>query len=795
MSIGSRLLPERNRAPWRLLFGALLGRRLPITQGNLEVPALVDPVQVGRDEHGVVYVSAAHSSDAWFGLGFCQGQDRAFQLECLARVVRGTLAEALGPSAIDIDRLARRLGFRRIAEAQLGTLDAAIAGSLEAFARGVGEGMRRGARRYAHELALLRIPPTPFDAADVLGVSKLMGLALSANWDLELARLKVLAEDGPEALTALHPFYAEEPEAGFDRGPALSAAVDSVGDAIGGFLGLGGASNAFALAGSRTASGRALVANDVHLDPSLPNYFYLASVRTPEWGVAGAALAGTPVVVTGHNGTVAWGVTAGLVDNTDLFIEDIGPDRRSVREGEHFVPCRCITERIAVRGGPPVTEQVLVTERGPIIGADPTGRVGISLSATWLDPRPMEGLFRAHRARTCAQMRADMRAWPSVSLNVVAADSTGSISHQLIGGVPRRRKGYGSVPRAGGDPGAGWAADRVAFEDMPHVGDPGSGFVCNANNEPPNHRGPFLGRDWIDDYRFDRLTEVLSARSDWNLAGAGSLQMDLHSMPWRRLRPVLLAIPCDTADARRACLLLAGWDGWLGATSAPAAVFELFLAEMARRVVAHKAIRSMEWGVGRGVTPLTSFSAMGLRQVSFLCTLLVDQPEGWFERPWPQEMSDALGAVIARLRARRGPRAGDWAWGRVRPLRFPHPAGARKPLDLVFNAGPLPWGGDVNSVSQAAAPPLDALGNPLLVATTRMVVEVGEWDAARFVIAGGQSGNPCSRNYEDLLGPWRRGEGIPIAWSGRMRAEVIRSTLTLSPHLGPAKGGPSAPDL
>lgn len=784
MSIGSRLLQERTRAPWRLLFGALLGRRLPRTRGTLEVPGLIEPVQVERDQHGVAYVSAARCRDAWFGLGFCQGQDRAFQMECLVRAVRGTLAEAFGPRAVGIDRLARRLGFRRVAEVQLEALDPAVSRSLEAFARGVSEGVRRGARRRAHELALLRVAPTAFDAADVLGVSKLMGLALSANWDLELARLKVLAEDGPEALAALHPSYADEPPARFDRGSALSGAVDSVTDAVEGFLGLGGASNAWALAASRTASGRPLVANDVHLDPTLPSYFYLASVRTPEWAVAGAALAGTPVVVSGHNGAVAWGVTAGLVDNTDLFVEDIGSDGRSVRHGDDFVPCRCIDERISVRGGATVAERVVVTERGPIIGADRTGRVGISLSATWLDPRPMLGLFRAHRARTCAQLREEMRAWPSVSLNLVAADAGGSISHQLIGDVPRRRRGYGSVPCAGRDPGAGWAAERVPFEDMPHVRDPADGFVASANNEPRVRGGPFLGRDWIDDYRFERITEVLSARSDWDLAGSAGLQMDQLSMPWRTLRGVLLAIPCDTADARRARCMLAGWDGWLGPGSAAAAVFELFLAEMARRVVARKAVRALEWGLGRGVTPLTSFSAMGLRQVSFLCSLLVDQPEGWFERPWPEEISDALGVVVARLRARHGARAGGWAWGRVRPLRFRHPAGARRPLDRIFNAGPLPWGGDVNSVSQAAAPPLDPGANPLLVATARMVVEVGEWDSARFVIAGGQSGNPCSRHYDDLLGPWRAGGGVPIAWSAEMRGSVTRSTLSLSPARG-----------
>ncbi|HZB78700.1 MAG TPA: penicillin acylase family protein, partial [Actinomycetota bacterium] len=548
---------------------------------------------------------------------------------------------------------------------------------------------------------------------------------------------------------------------------------------------------------ARTSSGRPLVANDIHLDPSLPNYFYLASVRTPGWAVAGATLAGTPVVVSGHNGAVAWGITAGLVDNTDLFVEEIGADGRSVRRGKDFVPCRCIDERIDVRSSSSVAERVLVTERGPIIGADESGRLGISLAATWLDPRPMRGLFAVHRARSCSQLRDDMGAWPSVSLNVVAADTTGAIEHQLIGDVPRRRSGYGTVPRAGWAPDAGWAPERVAFEEMPRDDGAGRDFVCNANNPPGAWAGPFLGADWIDDFRVERIREVLASRSDWDLQEAAALQTDLESLPWRRLRPVLLAVPCHSEDARRARLMLAGWDGWLGPQSAPAAVFELFLAEMTRRVVARKATRALEWGVGRGVTPLTSLSAMGLRQVSFLCELLVEQPEGWLDRGWPDEIADALAVVVGRLRARHGSDPGHWAWGRVRPLRFRHPAGARRPLDRVFNSPSIPWGGDVNSVSQAAAPALDATANPLLVATARMAVEIGNWDSARFVIAGGQSGNPCSPHYDDLLDMWRRGVGVPIAWSPDMRARVARSTLTLMPETaGPrAKGSPHTPDL
>jgi penicillin amidase len=777
----SRWVGGLERKLWRALFRAALGRRLPIAEGVIETPHAKAPVRIGRDAHGVAYITAGDDADAWFGLGFCQGQDRGFQLEGLLRLVRGTLAEIVGEPGVPIDRVARRLGFRRAAVRQIGNLEPRVREALEAFARGVTEGVLRGTRRRPHELALLRAAPTPYEAADVLGVSKALGLLLSANWDLELARLEILVEDGPEALADLHPDFAREPPLVLPPGASVRPALDSLSADLLALVG-GGGSNSWAIAGSRTASGRPLVANDVHLEPVLPSSFYLARVAAPGWAVAGAALAGTPVMVVGHNGALSWGVTAGLVDNTDLFIEEVGSDGRSVRGPHGFEPCDTFREVIAVRGREPLTERVLVTPRGPIVGsALEQSPIAISLSATWLEPRPMVGLFEAYRARSCAELRAALRAWPSVSLNVVGADSAGSIAWQLAGDVPLRRKGLGTVCRAAWDPDSGWEPSPVAFEALPHAVDPPTGFVASANNEPTSSTGAFLGADWIDGYRMARITEALGARADWDVEAAAALQLDLESLPWRELRPFLLEAPVADPDARRGRGLLSSWDGVVSPTSTGAAVFEVFLSELAGRVVEAKAARAAGPRPAGRAPPLARFSAMGMRPVERLVELLRTQPEGWFERPWPDEIADALGSAVRRLRASHGDSPERWSWGRVRPLRLRHPLGRRAPLQHVFDLGPIGWGGDANTISQAATPPLVPTGNPLFVATLRMVVEVGAWDEASFVVAGGQSGNPVSPYYADQVPLWRRGRGLAIAWSPERVAEAVTTTLELRP--------------
>ncbi|MFH1122626.1 MAG: penicillin acylase family protein [Pseudomonadota bacterium] len=768
------------------IFRLLLGRRLPITTGTLEVSGIDQTVVIRRDRYGIPYIEAQGDNDAWYGLGFCHGQDRAFQIEGLLRVVRGTLAELVGPGGLPVDRLSRRIGFHRAAEQQWETLDPMARSIIAAYARGVTDGARAGCRKSAHEFTLLRTEPTPYKAADVLGTVKLMSFTADTNWGSELARLKILNEDGPEALAALDPAYPEWHPVTDPPGVPAGKALDRLSEDLAIFkatVGQGGGSNNWALAPSRTARGQAILANDPHLPPVLPPYWYLAHLRTSEWAVAGASFVGTPSFPAGHNGMAAWGVTFGFVDNTDLFIEEVGPEGRSVREGEQFIPCETRLETIHIKGGERIEEAVLVTPRGPIIGPALAGEVGaVSLRAVWLSPRPLTGLLQTHRATSFEEFRRCFEKWPALPLNMVYADTSGSVGWQLTGEAPRRRKGWGTLPLPGSNPEAGWEEAPVPFDEMPHLADPETGFVATANNRPcAGDGGPFLGVDWLDGYRIARIVEALESRADWNLVNVAALQMDLTSLPWRELRDIVLSLPAETDEVTLALEMLRAWDGLLTAESPAAAVFECFLAEMARRVVVAKAPKAAKWALGRGFSALNPHSMNSVRRTGHLVRLIREQPEGWFDRSWPLEISDALGTAIGTLRERCGSDPTKWAWGRLRPLTLRHPVGARALLNRVFNLGPFPWGGDANTVSQAAVDLEDPADNPLFIASLRMVVEMGNWDESFFVLPGGQSGNPLSPHYDDFLRLWQDGQGVPIAWSPTKVDKAAKYELRLVP--------------
>lgn len=318
---------------------------------------------------------------------------------------------------------------------------------------------------------------------------------------------------------------------------------------------------------------------------------------------------------------------------------------------------------------------------------------------------------------------------------------------------------------------------------MPRTLDPEAGFVACANNAPIGaHQEPYLGVDWLDGYRVARISEVLAERRSFTLAATEALQRDLTSIPWREIRGVVLALPAGTPGARLALELLGRWDGLVSAASPAASVFELFLAEMVRRIARARAPKSAHWAMGEGTNLVLPHSLFALRRVSHTVRLLREQPAGWFRRSWPDEMLAALDRVVDTLSRTAGPTPASWGWGDVRPVYLRHIVGSVPPLDAVFNRGPFRCGGDATTVPQASVSWLHPTGDPIGIASMRLVIDVGAWDETRVVLAGGQSGNPLSPHYDDMIDTWQRGGGVPLRWSRGAIEQATVATLTLVPR-------------
>jgi penicillin amidase len=758
-----------------------LGRREPRTRGILRVRGPGAQITIARDRWGIPHVEAAGDADAWFALGFCHAQDRGFQLEILARAGRGTLAEMLGRPALPIDRLSRTLGFRRLAARQLGVLDPDVRAMLEAYVAGVNAAATVTPR--PHELVLLRTPRSPWVVTDTLAFLGLQSLALASNWDTELARLRILLADGPEALrAATTPGYAPWLPVTSPVGAAAGPQLDRLGvdlAALRDLVGGSGASNALAVAGSRTASGSPILANDPHLAPSVPAPWYLAHLRTPDWEVAGSSFVGGPAFPTGHNGHAAWGITAGCTDSADLFWEELDLRAGTCRGPNGPEPIQRLSEPIAVRGEPPHVEEILLTPRGPVVTPilDDVP-IALSLRATWLEPVPVRGLIDVQRARDWEEFRHRFRAWPGPSLNVVYADAGGHIGWQLVGTLPRRRGSNGLLPQPAWDPDAGWDERHLPFDAMPCEHDPDAGFVVTANHAPRADAAdhPFLGTDWLDGYRAARLIEAIGEDDSWTVEATAALQADVAAVPWAEIRSLVLGLPAVVPDAQLALDLLRDWDGSVSVDSSAASVYEALMGELAAAFARAVAPTAWPWVIGAGVGEVVPRTLFGATTVSRVVGWLRAHPD-----PAPVlEMS--LAAAVSRLRERAGSDPSAWSWGTLRPLRLLHVLGVRRPLDRMLNVGPVPLGGDTNTVAQAGVRPLDPFDNPAAIPNHRTVIDLGDPERSRYVLAGGQSGNPLSRHYADLFERWQRGEGVPIAWSHDAVVAATVDRLLLRPQ-------------
>lgn len=765
--------------------------RRPVIDGLLDVEGLHEPITIRRDGWHVPHIEAATTPDAWFGLGFCMGQDRSFQVELFNRIASGRLSEMVGSDAIPVDRFTRRLGFHRLAKVQYARLREDLRDVLDSFAAGINAGRQHSPRPL--EFVLLRHRPEPIAGVDIAATLKLNGFLLSANWQTELARLLVLIEDGPEALAAVDVLDLEDIPVTSPPGDLARAAAglaDEI-ELLSWYVPTAGASNNWVIGGERTASGRPLVANDPHMPPMLPSPWYLAHLRTPDWEVAGAALAGAPAIAAGHNGHAAWGTTSGHADDSDLFFERLSPDRTQVRAGDGWEPLEQVTEVIGVKGADDVIERILVTPRGPVVSdsfdvdvdldgtaaKSDTSVAALSLAFIGLaTDGDVEGYLRAPEARSFEQLRRLFEHWPGMSLNVVYGDVDGHLGWQLVGELPVRRSGRGLVPLPGWDPGVGWEPAHLPFDQMPHLADPPSGWLATANNQPAGERDD-LGVDFLDGYRVAAIAEAIEERDDWDVDRTFRLQRDTRSLPWREIQASVLATPVTDHHARRAIALLRDWDGNVAADSSAAAVFEVFLALMTRRIVEAKAPRAGEWLLGRSAVPqLLDHTLPGLVRASHTCRLIVAQPDDWFHRSWNDEIESALRDAVVAIEEQAGP---DATWGRVRPVRLEHLLAKSAPmLAPIFNRGPVPIGGDNNTIPQASVVVHDPFASPLGFPNMRMAVPTGDWAAARWALAGGQSGDPGSPHYDDQVGPWQH-SGIPIPWSPEDVEAATVGSLTL----------------
>jgi penicillin amidase len=744
---------------------AHLRTRLPPPQEEL-TGRVGSAVEIVRDRWGIPHVFAGDEREALFGLGYCVGRDRLWQLEYLRHEALGRLAELLGQPGYENDLRMRTLDIEAIAAAEAERLDPATAGRLDAYVAGLNRAIEAQRGGWPIELELLGVEPEPWTRRDTLAL-------LRAFWWQLTGRLEniVAAEaaarhlgEGPLLDALLTPELPDErivpaeafrPPAGLPAPPPLPPV--GVGEATG--------SNNWVIAAERTTTGAALLASDPHLPFVHPSDFYEAHLSWPgdgrsslAEGAVGAHYVGAPGAFFGHNGRIAWGLTNNAASPRDLYLEEVNPENPGLyRRGDRWLPFRTRAVEIRVRGEAARRHELRWTDIGPVMNATlpAIDDDGPPLSLRWVGSEHLDdlrALLAVQRAGDWPAFRGALADWPLPIFNWVYADASGAVGYQCAGRVPLRGRVVRGFRRAA-EPSDRWVG-YVPYDALPRVERPRRGFHTTANNRVAADDYPYpLYGAWAGGNRALRIRQRIEAVERVSPEESRDLQNDVYLMRAGRMLPGLLKL---LEGHSRLAEHLAGWDGRYTLESTGPTVFEALVHVLAERVVAARLPRRLV-GMLHG------------NGVALAARLLEAAPIDWFER---SSLADEVRAAARQADELLSARLGaDWSWGKHHLIAFEHPLAARYPaLGEVANLGPAPVVGTGDAVRNAAG----QIGQGFRVvsgAEYRLLVDFAARPIASATNTLGQSGQPGSRHFADQLDDWLRGEYHPLLTD---RAEIER---------------------
>jgi penicillin amidase len=816
------------------VFGLFLIRRsYPQIDGEVRLVGLDFPAQIIRDTNGIPHIYASSTHDLFVAQGYVHAQDRFWQMDFWRHIGQGRLAEMFGPSQVDSDEFLRSLGFTQLAELEFAALDDQSKAILEAYSEGVNAYLAdHSGTSLSFEYMTLVLQkrgyePEPWEPIDTLSWARMMAWDLGANMGAEITRA-VLAGSLPRSrVNELYPPFPSDrpfilpqssPYAGGDSvdpdpiaglpDSDLAALLTSTAArfaSIDDLVGESGAeigSNNWVVAGSRTATGLPILANDPHLSIQMPSIWYEVGLHCDDdcpFNVSGFSFAGVPGVIIGHNDRIAWGVTNFAADTQDLYVERINPDNADQYQfkGE-WVDLDIRTEIIEVAGTNPTEIQVKSTRHGPII----SGRYGplddfgaeagievplnyaVALQWTALEPsRLVQAILGINQAQNWDEFRDGASRWDIAGQNLVYADVDGNIGYQSSGLVPIRSAGDGRWPVAGWDGATEWTGF-VPFESMPSSFNPPEGFLHSANQHVVDDSFPyFLAYDLAYGYRGDRIVDVLSEADQVDFSMITDLQRDSRNLNAEAVIPALARLSTDKPVVGDAQHILNDWanmgdDSYQQRVDLPGAALYASVWRNLLRLTFHDELPERFWPNG------------GSRWSEVVIDLLAQPGNRWWDIASTSDVEGrdevlelALVAAMAELTDRLGDDPAEWQWGDLHKATFRNATfgdSGFAPLEWLFNRGAYAVDGGssiVNATSWDAAESYEVVAVPSM----RMIIDLADFERSRTIHPTGQSGHIYHDHYIDMAEDWVANNLHPMHWDRTAIEADAEGTLTLKP--------------
>lgn len=741
---------------------------LPQLRGEVPV-AVEDEVDVVRDDYGTPHIFASHPEDLFFAQGYVHAQDRIWQMDMLRRAVTGRLSEILGPEALEVDRFALTVGYRRAAERSWEALSTEGQRMLEAYAQGVNAYLDKHRRDLPPEFLFLDYEPRPWTPVDSLGIAKFSAWVLGGNMDTELLLSALIAQVGPERARELFPYYPEDGDTVIERARAARfspheavelARLSRLGE-LGGLAAnaTDAGSNSWAVSGALTKSGHPLLANDMHLFMELPALWYVQQLALAEaFKVTGVTFPGVPGVVAGHNEHIAWGLTNVGADVQDLFEIRFHPEEPHLYAYlDGWREAKLVTEAIPIKGSDEPEElRVRITHHGPVVSDVVELDRGRALSLRWtaLEPtREADMFIELAYAENWDDFTSALEHFMAPAQNFVFADRHGNIGFRANGLFPIRRAGDGLLPAPGWTDTHEWEG-YVPWDELPSAYNPPEELIVTANQRIVGEDYPYLiSHEWTPPYRAEAIRRGLEGRTDLTLDDMKELQGSFYNTQAEKILPVFIGA-LDTHNlegaAADALQLLKAW-----------ATEPLDDAELAAPLVYHTLYLTVLEDTFRAELGADLFERLLAYRslITVVDRMLTSGESAWFTRgdlvgPDARDaiIRDAFSQAVARLSDAFGSSVEAWSWGAAHQLTFRHAAAQTRLAALILNRGPFPVGGSSFTPAMMGY----ALDDPFGVtmsAPWRYVVDIVSLEAYD-ALAIGNSGHPFSPHYDDQLELW-----------------------------------------
>jgi penicillin G amidase len=768
--------------------------------GSCSIPGLTSKVKVCWQSHGIPHVFANNEHDLFLAQGYLHAQERLWQMDMSRRLLTGRLAEIFGNFSVpwkelttyfrgrtsaDVDYFMRLIGLRSAAMASLTSLSQDEWQRLQAYSDGINRYIEACGSKLPWEFRVLRYEPEPWRPEDSLTIGKGFAFLLTTALFTRLNMIAVAAKlhGQPERLRSLFPSYPEE-EPTITR--ALWESTRSLWQFVNGTFADSGwhaagiGSNNWVLAPHRSASGNAILCNDPHLRMTLPSAWYLMHLRAEAnpiqsdgYEVWGATIPGLPCVQVGHNRWIAWGITAAVCDDLELYREKIHrfePDRYLVEYEWRTMDSRI--ERIRIRGQGEVKKTIRSTSRGPVISDFSSSAANEVLSLRWTAHEASQE-FRCVYGVNCARNWDDflnsLRFQSAPTLSYVYADVQGNIGYSLAGKIPLRPEVPSLLPLDGWNHDNEWRG-YIPFDDLPRIFNPPEGVIATANNRITDSSYAYYLSHFFDPpYRIRRIKELLSAKATHSINDMAAIQMDVVSLHAREcitsLKNDLSQLGEDDPKLKTAADSLLHWDGRCHEDSSESAIFHVFY----HRLMANLLVPRL------GEELFTAYVEILNQSLIPVDHILQNPGSLWFaDQARNQLVAKSLREACEELEQTLGTHVQRWHWARFHTLMLSHALSRIEQIRPLLTVGPLPSSGDGTSINMG----FYRYSNPYehtIGASLRFIVDLGAWHRSGFILPPGQSGHLFSPHFKDQLDLWQSGH--------RIRMSMTESELESEPCL------------